>query len=365
MNLKISIVIYSRSGNENKTERMLRYLDKAYTRVDQIILIVDKDFTVDKLIYKADNLSIISSDFISPWAKAEAALSILNQLNTIILIPDDDYFYYTEKDIENFISTNSDYACINYAMVKKNPLNFNKKPIYEIFNGWRHHIIAANITDSVIRVEDFKDQGVNTFWGMYNYEHFKNTMQFASKASKILIVDKIDLTQIIEDCINLINLNSRMFASTDSWCLRMLDRKSTTNKTYILSNKVFEILTKDFTEVKKTLIKFLSDAFGNNPNNSFEYLEKILKEHTVGYISANSRVWRDGPIVYYCPNDSKLNYTKRLMLNKSDKDEIKILVTGELNSSKDVALKYSWLNTPGFKKLYTNTGSKAIIDHNF
>jgi len=192
-------------------------------------------------------------------------------------------------------------------------------------------------------------------------------MTFSAYASKLLSKDEIDLTQIIEDCGNIINLASKMYFASQSWCLRMVDRKSTKQKTWISSAEVFRIISIDFTETKNELIKSLRKIINDTSGLQYtdENINNLLKRHVDGYISANSRIWRDGLCIYYLPNNLNKNTSQRVMINKLDEDDVKILILGDLMSGSDIALKHSWVNQAGFKNLFKLTGPEAILNHNF
>ena len=366
MNKNISVVMFSRAGNEDKASRMTQFIIEAYHSVNQIILVVDNEFDVRK-IEKYDFLSFIQSNFDSPWSKAKATIDVLIKNNLILLTPDDDYFLYVQEDLLNFSEGGFDYACINYAMVKKSIITLDNEPVYELFNAWKHHLIAANIPDVKLRIDDFVDQGVATFWGLYSYKHFKSSMNFASYASMLLSRNNIDLTQIIEDCENIINLASKMYCASQSWCLRMLDRKSTNHKTWLSSAVVFQKISIDFTETKYELTKSLRNIINDisGLHYSDEHINDMLERHVNGYISANSRIWRDGLCIFYLPNVLNKNSIQRVMINKLDKDDVKIFIVGDLLFGSDIALKYSWVNKTGFKQLFNLTGPQAILNHKF
>lgn len=343
---------------------MIQFILKAYPIVNQIILIVGNDFDCEKL-ESFKFLKIIQLDFDSPWSKASESIKYLNN-NLILLTPDDDYFLYEQIDIVNFNNGGFDYSCLNYAMVKKSNLIVDNIHAYELFNGWIHHKLAANNLDINLRIEEFVDQGVATFWGLYSYEHFVSTMTFAAYASNLFSKINYNFVQIIEDCLNIINLASKLYCSSNSWCLRMLDRKSTKKTGWLSSAEIFKIISLNFNESKNELITSMKNIVNDmtSLNYSNENINYLLSRHVDGYIAANSRIWRCGLIIYYIPTNLNKNSARRVMLN-NDNDDIRIFIFGDLLSDLDVALKYSWVNQSGFRNLFNLIGPEAILKHDF
>jgi hypothetical protein len=363
----INFLIMSVSGNEKKVLRKISEIKKFYCDFEiNICVAFNGKFEINE---ESLDIKFIEFEDASFYQKPFLSQKLLIEEAPVIFIPDDDGFFYLKNDIKNFIEFKSDYAALNYCMINRLK-NEGGQTIFHIFNGWIHHKYASKVENPHQRVADFVDQGVATVWGLYSFSHFSKVTKFWFDAANYLSNKNINLEQILEDCGNIINLYSKFTYCPDSWCVRMLDRKSTNKATWVSGAKCFNYLfEKDKNRLTKLInnLANISEVLTSKKETAQSTLE-TLKRHVQGYISANSRIWRNNFEIYFIPYsniDSAKNYTKSgiVFTSNTSKDECKILIEGNILGAKSIPLDHSWFSSESLQNALKLYGEDQIFKH--
>ena len=222
--------------------------------------------------------------------KMAAAVSVAEKFKYVAFTTADDLTFYSPEDIQR--SVDGGWAVtVGHFMLARPTRNKG----FRIFRGWTHFSQYMGNAPGIERLITYIGEGPHTVWACYNAQYFRSVARMTTDLIDILENNELN---IIEDCINLVNLMASDRHSRDSLSLRFMDGNYSARQDFVPSWVVYEQISmhEKLGRVCGSISAHLDRAralgvstleFGNDT------IATLLKAHCNGYRAARSRKWRE------------------------------------------------------------------------
>ncbi len=275
-----------------------RRLESEISKDDYEVIILTAENSGSPPKIAASNVTIIESA--EPLYRRLTILTDLQIKSPLTaLITSDDLWHFSKSDLIKFLNINAKIGLGNFLCVR--PIDEEK---VRLFAGWMQFRDYMPLPVSKDRMEAYIGEAPVTVWGLYDTKYLMRLIHFISDLLPAL--KKIADHNIIEDCINLVNLTQETCFLESSICIRFFDSNYENNPQWKLSlNCIKDIAnTGGYGALAEKLSNFTKESkrYSESGLSLNEYeAGRYLLAHAVGYSAASSRKWRSWVDVEFYP----------------------------------------------------------------
>lgn len=277
------------------------------------------------------------------WEKVAYAGALDVNSKFVTLMADDDLNFVSRFDLDS----NSDLRVGASRTVMIYPQPEKRFLIYE---GWTHFFDVEGESFKRERISRLIGEGPVSVYSTYRSSYFSALAVFVSKMLHIK-TEVQGSWNLIEDCINVVNLTLGVKPLHKSTTLRVLNSPGLNQRNIKLS---FQILKEMELSERKQVCAWMRDLLiCCDPESDCMFSEKdlhdLLVKHTIGYASANSRKWRSWLDVEFSPFENPNAGIK--VPSKDRKYNPVFSWHGRASLSHHSFPPSSWISKPGVQKL--------------
>jgi hypothetical protein len=273
-------------------------LEAQIDKVDYEVIVLTADTSAPRQDILSSNITIFKSS--EPlWNRLCALTRARISSPLTALITSDDLWNFSKSDLIRFRDSNSKVGLGNFLCAR--PIDQEK---LRLFSGWMQFRDYMHLPPTRARFQAYIGEAPVTAWGLYDTSYLLRLLTLVSNL--LPTFDKAEHLNLIEDCVNLLNLTQKTCFLNNSICIRFFDSNFGMNPGWKLSLHCIEDMVRDgkYGILTKKLAQFTHESKNQTPDGL--YLDEIelgqsLVAHAIGYAAASSRKWRSWLDVEFYP----------------------------------------------------------------
>jgi hypothetical protein len=292
----VTFVIPTREYNLPLERRLLSFIE-ILDFEDFEIVVLSSDTSLNAPSNKKIRLVIEESVRESFWAKFAFIGRLEGLSGVVVLMADDDLNFLCKDDISVW-PLHKPVATSRTLMVS--PCADGQYLIYE---GWTHFSFSGDFDHRKEEVTALVGQGPASVYSAYRLDYVKSLSTMIRELLDALGVERFNL---IEDCVNVVNLICGVHKFKKSPCLRILNSPPLSSRGISPSWSILREVSD--LGILPTLIRSMSMHLLRvdkdrvlGPFSEGNFLGNCLFIHAQGYARARSRIWRDWVDVIFIP----------------------------------------------------------------